>query len=137
MRVLLLLSIAALVGAVSTARAGCNEPAGCQEAVPALAASAEAAAGAPVLVAQLPGDVVPAVAPAAASAPARVVATLSDGRPGSAMVARPEPVRAARAEDRTRAEPRPAAGSEPSSIWLMLFAGLAFAGFVVAKRSRG
>ena len=43
--------------------------------------------------------------------------------------------RAAKAE-RGRADPGPA-GSEPSSVWLMLFAGLAFAGFVVAKRIRG
>ncbi len=137
MRVFLMLLIAALAAVASTARAGCNQPAGCQEALPALAASAEPAAGAPVLVAQLPGEVMPAVAPATAGAPARVVANLSDGRPGNAMVARPEAVRAARPDERTRAEPRPAAGSEPSSVWLMLFAGLAFAGFVVAKRSRG
>ena len=133
MRVLLMLLVAALAAATSPARAGCNEPAGCREAVPAVAASADPVYAPPVLVAQLPGEVVPAVAPAAAGAPARVAANLSD--------ARPEAVRAAgergAAGEQARAESRPPAGSESSSVWLMLFAGLAFAGFVVVKRSRG
>jgi hypothetical protein len=136
MRVFPMLLIAALTASASAARAGCNEPARCPDAA-AAAASAEPASAPPVLVAELPGEVVPAVAPGPGSAAARVVANLSDGRPGNAMVARPETGRAARADERTRAEPRPAAGSESSSVWLMLFAGLAFAGFVVAKRSRG
>ncbi|HZR68024.1 MAG TPA: PEP-CTERM sorting domain-containing protein [Burkholderiales bacterium] len=130
--------IAAALAALSfPAWAACEAPDGCPDSAPMLVASAEPVAAA-LQIAQLPAEVVPALAPGeAGTAPARVSATLSEGRPAS-LVIRPEAGRTgARASAGERgAEQRSAPGSEPSSVWLMLFAGLAFAGFVVAKRSK-
>lgn len=132
--------LAAMLAALSCpAWAACEASDGCPDTVPALMASAEPAAAAAVQIAQIPAEVVPALAPGdAGTAPERVAATLSDARPGS-LVMRPEPSRpvARSPANERRAEQRSAPGSESSSVWLMLFAGLAFAGFVVAKRSRG
>jgi hypothetical protein len=126
MRLLPILLWAVLSFVAFTARAACDEAVGCPE-------------PAQIQVAELPGNVVPALAPhEVATAPARVAA-VSDTPPGGALVMRPDAVRpGARASqaERGRADPGPA-GSEPSSVWLMLFAGVAFAGFVIAKRIRG
>jgi hypothetical protein len=133
------LLIAAALAALSfPAWAACEAPEGCPDSAPVLVASAEPAAAAAVQIAQLPAEVVPALAPGdAGTATARVSASLSEGRPAS-LVMRPEAASAgARASAGERgAEQRSAPGSEPSSAWLMVFAGLAFAGFVVAKRSK-
>jgi hypothetical protein len=129
MRLLLVLLAAALAAPGAPARAACSPPADCTG--PDVVATASARAGAQLA---QPGEVVTALAPGdPATAAARV--SLSDAAPAGGLAMRPDAVRAAAAEQ--RAEPRSPAGSEPSSAWLMLFAGLAFAGFVVAKRSRG
>ena len=126
---LLFLLVAATLSALPFPAAVACEGEACTEATPtATSGSVPPSAQAPaaVQIAQLPGQVVPA--------------TLSEGRPAGALVMRPETVRAgARPSpgEQVRSEPPPASGSEPSSVWLMLFAGFAFAGFVVAKRSRG
>jgi hypothetical protein len=129
MRVLRILIWAVLTLAVCAARAACNDADGCPDPGPVIAANAELAKNSPVRVAELP----------AAAAPARVASAVSDGRPAGALVMRADPpgggARAVKA-DRGRADPG-SGGSEPSSVWLMLFSGLAFAGFVVAKRIRG
>src|SRR5690348_12147112 len=109
----------------------CNDADGCPDPGAVMAASTELAKTSPMQVAELP----------AATAPARVATAVSDGRPAGALVMRSEamrggaPARSPKAGG-GRADPT-SAGSEPSSVWLMLFAGLAFAGFVVAKRIRG
>jgi hypothetical protein len=125
---LLFLLVAAMVSALSFPAAAACEREGCTEAAPtATSGTVPPSAQAPaVQIAELPGQVVPA--------------TLSDGRPAGALVMRPETVRSgARPSpgEHVRSEPPPASGSEPAPVWLMLFAGLAFAGVVVAKRSRG
>jgi hypothetical protein len=138
MRLLQVLLAAALCALGSTAGAVCNDAAGCPYPLPTVTASVESATP-PAQVAQLPGEGVTALAPAdSATAPARVAATMADGRPAGALVMRPEAVRAGAraAAEPSRAEPRSAGGPETSSVWLMLFAGFAFAGFVIAKRSR-
>jgi hypothetical protein len=109
----------------------CNDADGCPDPGAVIAASSgELAKGSPMQVAELP-----------ATAPARVATAVSDGRPGGALVMRSDAVRGGAAGRSPkaasgRADPAPG-GSEPSSVWLMLFAGLAFAGFVVAKRIKG
>jgi hypothetical protein len=137
---LLPVMLAATLGAFGPAvGAACNEPTGCAEPVSVVASVEPAAASAFAQLAQIPGDVATPIASSDPTAATARVAALSDGRPTSALVMRPETVRAgARAStgERGRAEQRSPGGSEPSSVWLMLFAGLAFAGFVVAKRSR-
>jgi hypothetical protein len=122
--------------AACAARAACNDAEGCPEPGALIAASAELSKGVPLQVAELPGSVVSAMGQRteAGSASARVATAVSDGRP--ALVMRSEPARSGARPgkaERGRAEQ----GSEPSSVWLMLFAGLAFVGFVIAKRIRG
>jgi len=130
MRVFRILIWALLSLAVGAARAACNDADGCPDPGAVIAASAELPKAQPVQMAELPP-----------AAPARVATAISDGRPAGALVMRSDsarggaPVRS-ESTDRGRADSG-TAGSEPSSVWLMLFAGLAFAGFVVAKRSRG
>jgi hypothetical protein len=139
MRLLPILFAAALGPFGTAVGADCNDPAGCP-----VAGSAMTAGPGPAVAhaTPIPSDVeVTALAPAdQAAATARVAATLADGRTAGALVMRPETVRAgvrASAGDRGRVEQRSPGGSEPSSAWLMLLAGVAFAGFVITKRSRG
>jgi hypothetical protein len=138
MRLLPILVAAMLGASAQAAGAACSEPSGCPGSA---AAGVEPAAASTLQVAQIPGEVVTALGPGEpVAATARVAAKVSDGRPAGALMMRSEPVRAgarASAGERGGAEQRSSGGSEPSSVWLMLFAGLAFAGFVVAKRSRG
>jgi hypothetical protein len=138
MRLLPILVAATLGAFAQAAGAACSEPSGCPGS--AVAPGVEPAAASTLQVAQIPGEVVTALGPGdPVAATARVAASVSDGRPAGALMMRSEPVRAgarASAGERGRAEQRPSGASEPSSVWLMLFAGLAFAGFVVAKRSR-
>jgi hypothetical protein len=135
--------LAATLGAFGPAAgAACNDPTGCAEPGSAMASvePAAAVASASLRLTQIPSEVATPIASTDPVAATARVAALSDGRPTGALVMRPETVRAgARAStgERGRAEQRSPGGSEPSSVWLMLFAGLAFAGFVVAKRSRG
>jgi hypothetical protein len=115
-RVLLIIVWAVSSFAACAAHAACSEADGCPDPGAVVPASAEPAKSPQVQVAER-------------RAPAQVASVVSDGRPAGALdSAAVRPV---------RAERRPAEQGSAPEPWLMLLAGLAFAGFVVAKRSRG
>jgi hypothetical protein len=119
--------------------AACNEAGGCADSVQAVATGPATAADSPLQLAEMQGGVTPVLGSHDVATGPGHVASVSDARPTSALVMRSDGARTgARAAkgERSRAEAAPA-GSESSSVWLMLFAGLAFAGFVIAKRTRG
>jgi hypothetical protein len=138
MRVLPIILWAALGFVACGARAACIEAAGCADAAPIVVAAAEAAGSAPIQVAEVPVSGVPALAASDGASPARVAA-VSGARPGGTLVMRSEGTRTtARTSGAERSSrPEPNSGAERSSVWMMLLAGLAFAGFVIAKRTRG
>jgi hypothetical protein len=138
MRVLPIVLWAVLGFAASGARAACNEAGGCADTAPiVVAATAEAAGSAPIQVAEVPVSGVTGLTSGDAASPARV-ATVADARPGGTLLLRSDGARTApRASDGGPARTEPRTGSERSSVWMMLLAGLAFAVFVIAKRTRG
>jgi hypothetical protein len=130
----------AAYGACNNNGASCPEQSGF---TPAMDIEQGANAAQPIQLAELHGGVAPMLTPRAGSGtPAgnKDMKIGSEARPAGAVVLRTQDsrssgsaVRPSRIE-RNRAE---ATVLPEPSVWIMLLAGLAFAGFVVVKRSKG
>jgi hypothetical protein len=137
MRLLPILLPAVLSLVTCAAGAACNGSDGCPDSATVIPASAELAKAAPIQVAELPAGVVSALAPReGAAAPARVASAVTEGRAAGNLVMRSDDGRSAARATKTE-RGRTEQGAPEPSVWLMVLAGLAFAGFIVAKRSRG
>ena|SRR5579859_2804038 len=139
------IALVALIAACSwSARAACNDAAGCPDAgALSVSAADPAAPPQPVQIAGFPGDTLGGLTrrgSGAGSAGAALGDLRGETHPAGALIVRSgEDVAGARAmirPQRQASEPVPAAASEPSA-WIMLLAGLAFAGVIVRKRSGG